>query len=224
MIILDELLEYKRRDLIPEDVYQRVLERSGELGSIISDVECLIGIRYPKAVVKPYLITLVYTNDVIYEANVYARTVVKPSTDLGVEFLVEFTAPLLLFASRDTLKAVVAHEMAHYVELLKRFVDFKLTSEAPPESFFEAPSVDESLSIDPEKLFGPDSVYTKLIRETFNDGLKDEELDRLVDEKWVKKGLPIVRVSVEENLVRLPVESILNLRVDDDLMARLSKL
>lgn len=224
MIISGGVEEYRRRGLLPRGVYEQVMTGVNNLSSVLLDIEVATGIKYPPAEVKPYLIVLVYTGDIEYEANVYARTVVKPSETTGVGFVIEFTAPLLAYASIETVKAVAAHEMAHYVEILKRLVGLKLTSEPPPDSLFETLAIDESLSVDPERLFGSGSEYTKLVREVFKNGLRDEKLEERVEREWVGRGLPVVKINSEENIVKIPVESILSLSVDDELLAKLGGL
>ena len=221
MIALDDVERYGSIGLLPGEIASRISERAGVLSDSIRRVERASGIRYPPSMVSPYLLILIYSNDVTYEVNVYARTLVKPSDAAGVEFNVEFTAPLVLYASRDSMDAIVAHELTHYLMLAKKFYSYSVTNEPITATIFEAGGLDMEMTIDPETIFRRRSKFLRLLKEKFQDGFKDEALERRVERRWLRRGLPVVRTKAEENVVRIPVENIARFSPDRNLVEKI---
>ncbi len=215
MIALDDVERYVSTGLLSGEIASKIFERTEDvLSDSIRRVERASGIPYPPSRISPYLLVLMYSNDVTYEVNVYARTLVKPSDTAGVEFHMEFTAPLVLYASRDSMDAIVAHELTHYLMLAKKFYSYSVTNEPITATTFEAGELDMEMTIDPETIFRRRSRFLRLLREKFQDGFKDEAFERRVERRWLRRGLPVIRTKAEENVVRIPVEDIARFSLD----------
>ena len=224
MIDLTEVDRHVELELIPRSVADAVRARLRVLEEAIRDVEAASGVPYPHPAVAPYLIVLVYAADVFIEANTYARVLVRPSEASGLEFSVEFTAPLLLYGSRRTIEAVAAHELTHYLLYAKKFHDYGAVQLLPPEGYFEAFEVDEELAVPPERVFRPRSRFIRLLRTRMAEGLRDRALDARTQRYWVARGLPVIRLTQEQNLVRIPVEYAARFRADERLLRKLESL
>jgi hypothetical protein len=224
LIDLTEVDRHVELELIPGSVADEIRSRVGVLERAIRDVESASGVPYPRASVAPYLLVLIYSTDISVESNAYARVIVGPSEERGLEFAVEFMAPLVLYASRRTVEAVAAHELAHYLFYLRKFRDYGAAQLLPPEGYFEALEVDEEMAIPPELIFRPRSRFIRLLRERMELGLRDRALDLRTERRWVRRGLPVVRLTQYQNAVRIPVDYIARLRIDEAVERKLSAI
>ncbi len=99
-------------------------------------VENASGINYPPYYVEPVL-TVVESQDNLGGIGVlYARTVPVDATG-KVSIVVELSAPLILFGTKTFLKIILAHELLHYVELVKSFTRMDIASQITSSSIFE---------------------------------------------------------------------------------------
>ncbi|MGC9192162.1 MAG: hypothetical protein ACP5GT_05970 [Conexivisphaera sp.] len=224
MIDLTEVDRHVELELIPRPVADEIRSRLPVLEDAISDIEEASSVPYPHPAVAPYLVVLVYATDVSVEGNVYARVIVRPSEERGLDFSVEFTAPLILYGSRRTIEAVAAHELTHYLYYAKRFRDYGAAQLLPPEGYFEAFEVDEEFTLPPEAVFRRRSRFVRLLRERMASGLRDRALDRRTERLWVARGLPVIRLTQDQNAVRIPVDYVAKFRVDEALERKLSAI
>ncbi len=94
------------------------------------------GVRYPPYFVEP-LLRVVESRDNIGGLGVlYARTI-PVDVNGHVSVLVELSAPLVLYSTKSLLKTILAHELLHYVELVKRFSRMDVVSQITSSSVFE---------------------------------------------------------------------------------------
>jgi len=224
LIDMTEVDRHVELELIPRAVADEIRSRLRVLEEAVEDVEAASGVPYPHPMVAPYLVVLVYASDISVEGNAYARVIVRPSEERGLDFSVEFTAPLILYGSRGTVEAVAAHELTHYLYYAKRFHEFGATQLLPPEGYFEAFEVDDELTIPPGRVFRPRSRFIRLLGERLPSGLRDGALDRRTERYWVGRGLPVIRMTQDENAVRIPVEYAARFRVDERVLRKLSSI
>ncbi len=224
MIDLTEVDRHLELELIPRSVADEIRSRLHVLEEAIRDVEKASEVPYPPSSVAPYLVVIVYRTDISIESNAYARVLVKPSEETGIDISIEFTAPLILYGSRRTIEAVVAHELTHYLLYVKKFHELGAVQLLPPQGYFEAFGVDEELAIPPERVFRPRSRFIRILRERLVEGLADRALDERTQRRWVARGLPVIRLTQSQNLVRIPVEYAAKFKADERLLRKLSSI
>ncbi len=176
-------------------------------------VESATGLSYPPYYIEP---SLRLVTDAGHGAEgvgvLYARTL-PVELNSQIQILVELTAPLVLFASKTTLKLVLAHEFLHYVELVKNFTTFNLTSEMTASTIFEELFVDSTRAVDPNLVFKNKRFARNLIKKTAG-GLDDPKLNEKCRLKWIEKGMPVFKIPVGSNQVKISAGSVLSSNFD----------
>lgn len=222
--MFDPLLLVKeavKKRMLSEKILSLSVKRMKYIEEAIKKVEKATGVKYPLWYLAPY--ALIMQSPLGETAILYARNKPIISKD-KMMFAVEFTLPLHLYASKDTLLAVVAHEFTHYIELAKRINEFEILSSEISTTVFEASYRDVEEAIKPELIFGRYRSIVRLLKERFLDGLSDDALNNKTMKRWIEKGLPTVNISPEENVIRIPMKAILNLKLDESLIRLLRRI
>jgi hypothetical protein len=207
---------------IPEKIFQKVRDRLEYLTDSVQRVERASGIKYPTYYISPYL-TLMKSRTEFGELGVlFARVI--PSTSTGkLLILVEFSSALILLAAKGTIQAVVAHELTHYVNLVRKITRMDLLSETESTTLFESGYLDEERTFDPKYLFKERSIVS-LLKRKFSPNLMDERLIKKVQKEWVSKNYPVRVIAPEENVVRLSSEVIANSAFDPKLISMIKEM
>ncbi len=185
-------------------------------------IETASGLGYPPLYVEPVLPVAASSVETGQIGVLYARTL--PVEAGGrLEIWIQLSAPLVLFASKWTLQAVLAHEFMHYVELVRRFTRMDTASEEVSTTLFEAQYADKDVLFDPLLLF-KDKRLINLVKKKFPKGLMDDKLQNKTLKQWLERGLPAARLPPESNIARVKVISILNASFDPVLKTKLSEL
>ncbi|MFN3622392.1 MAG: hypothetical protein ACK4TI_05825, partial [Nitrososphaerales archaeon] len=69
-----------------------------------------------------------------------------------------------------------------------------------------------------------DKSLKRLLKKKFSNGLVDERLHKNVLKYWLVKGLPTIRLTPDSNVMKLSIQSILNLKFDQMLLTRLKEI
>lgn len=221
--LVDPLLlvkEAAKKGLIPEAMVGKAESRMKYLRWAVEKVEKATKVKYPLWYVVPYVMIM---EDSFWErAILYARN--RPVvSNKALSFSIEFTLPLHLFSSKDTLLAVAAHEFTHYAELARRISEFEVMTSEISNSVFEATYRDVEESLQPELVFGRYRSIIRLLREKFPDGLEDDALNSKTIKRWIQRELPVLKITPEENVIRIPVESLTSVKLDPALLALIKK-
>ena len=207
---------------IPRSVMKKINSRLKFLEEGIKRVEKASGLKYPPYYVEPFLPIMSSELEPSQIGVVYARTLPLEVGE-ALEIVVQITAALVAYGSKATLHAVLAHEFLHYASLVKGFSSREMLSAELTSSMFETVHVDTSGFSRLERLY-KDRSLRRLLKKKFSNGLVDEDLHEKVLEHWLAKGLPTIRLTPDSNVTRLSIQSILNLRFDQSLLARLKEL
>ena len=207
---------------IPRSVMKKINSRLKFLEEGIKRVEKASGLKYPAYYIEPFLPIMSSQLEPSQIGVVYARTL---PLEIGgaLEIVVQITAALVAYGSKATLHAVLAHEFLHYASLVKRFSSRDMLSAELTSSMFETVHVDTSGFSRLERIY-KDRSLRRLLKKKFSNGLVDEDLHEKVLEHWLAKGLPTIRLTPDSNVARLSIQSVLNLRFDRSLLARLKEL
>ncbi len=210
------------RARIPNSVMRKITSRLKYLEEGVKRVEKAAGVRYPPYYVEPFLPIMSTELEPSQIGVVYARTL-PLEVNGALEIVVQVTAALIAYGSKATLHAVLAHEFLHYASLVKQFSSREVLSSELTSSIFEAVHVDTSGFSQLERIY-KDRSLRRLLKRKFNNGLVDEKLHEKVLKYWLAKGLPTIRLTPDSNVIRLSINSILNLKFDQSLLAKLKEL
>jgi len=210
------------RARIPTTVMRKITSRLRYLEEGVKRVEKAAGVRYPPYYVEPFLPIMSSELEPSQIGIVYARTL-PLEVDGALEIAVQVTAALIAYGSKATLHAVLAHEFLHYASLVKQFSSKELLSSELTSSIFEAVHVDTSGFSKLERIY-KDRSLRRLLKRKFSNGLVDEKLHEKVLKYWIAKGLPTIRLTPDSNVIRLSINSILSLKFDQSLLAKLKEL
>ncbi|HKW05766.1 MAG TPA: hypothetical protein VJN71_10740, partial [Nitrososphaerales archaeon] len=141
----------------------------------IEAIETASGLRYPPYYVE-VLLTVVPENPASVDLGIlYARTI-PVETQRRVVIFVQLSAALLLYATKRTIRLVLAHEFLHYIDLIREFSRIDVSSQTASNSVFEEQFIDTSRAFDPGKVFD-DKVLVRLLRKKTASGLLDPKLN-----------------------------------------------
>lgn len=218
---LDPLFRFTTDANIDKKVKKSVLEKVKNVALEIERIEKLAGLKYPKYYIEPILTVADSTDNVGGIGVLYARTIPVPVND-QVDIIVELTAPLVMFATKGTLRIVLAHEFLHYVELVRSFSRLDLVSQTATSSLYEETYSDYSRAVDPSKIFSNKKLVNDLKKKT-SVGLSDDKLNEKCRTKWLEKGLPVVKIPLAKNQLNVPVESVVRSHFDPKLLEIVKK-
>ena len=189
----------------------------------VKSVEEASGIRYPTYYVEPVLTVVPATGNIADGLGVlYARTI-PVEFEGKVRIVVEISAPLVLFATKATMKLVLAHEFLHYVELVKNFVSMDIVSQITASTIFEERFADSSRAVDPARVFSNKKLVRDLGKKT-SAGLDDPKLNEKCNAKWISKGMPMRRIAMGRNQVSISVQAIAQSKFDPRVTELVNKI
>ena len=214
--------EALRSGKLPPEVCGKLEERASILAESIQKVEKAAALSYPPYYIQPLLILVRSSVEAGATGIYYARNV-PVAVNNRLHLLIEFTAPLVLYASKRTVLAVVAHEFTHYLELIRRFSEGP-TSVQSASTMFEATYRDMEEAMPPQKIFGRFRSLSTLIDDKFEEGFVDEALNQRTLRNWYEQKLPVTVVRPDDNSVKIPLEAVLNADFDEAALNRVKEL
>jgi hypothetical protein len=197
-----------------------IFKKVNVLEECVKSVEEASGINFPEYYVEPILPIYFDVGGGI--AVYYARTIPYAAPS-GLDIVVQVSAALLKYGSKSSIEAVLAHEFLHYLDLVRRISKFEVLSDEVRESVFEALYSDLEKTIKPEHVYS-DKRLIRNIRKKFADGFEDKRLKDKTLSDWINRGRPVVQLSPEENVVRIPVNMILASKFDPILLLKIREI
>ncbi|HXQ92879.1 MAG TPA: hypothetical protein VN739_07710 [Nitrososphaerales archaeon] len=217
---MDPLQRVKASDKLDEKMKKRIVAKMKNVYSAISDIEKLSELKYPQFYVEPVLTVSVSQDNFGGIGVLYARTI-PVDTSGRIEIVVQLSGALVIYATKASLKLVLAHEFLHYIELIKDFSSGNISSQFTSSSIFEEHHLDSRRAIDPLKVF-PRRKLAKDLARDLHGGFDDEKLNEKCRKLWIEKGLPTAKISMGENQVRISMESVANSQFDPKIVMFLS--
>lgn len=216
---LYKVREAEEKGIIRKSLANRIERRMKYVKEGIERVERASSLSYPPYYIEPYLTFAATRLEIGQFGIMYAR--VLPKILKGeVKIFIELSAPLILYARKGTLHAVLGHEFLHYIELVRKLTSFDVLAEEKMHTLFESSYADMGRIIEPKLIF-KDRALIRLINKRFPNGLVDEKLDTKVMKMWIEKNMPTRQISPDENVVRIPIHVILATKFDEKLRMRL---
>ncbi|MGA2876667.1 MAG: hypothetical protein ABSE82_14170 [Nitrososphaerales archaeon] len=219
---LDPLFKLSKTEMLDKKTKKSIEAKMKNLVAAVSEVEKYSGLKYPPYYVEPVLTVTESTDNMGGLGVLYARTI-PIDVNGRIEILVEVTAPLLLYATKVTLRLVLAHEFLHYVELVRNFTKLDVVSQITASSMYEERFTDSSRAVDPSRIYSNKKLVSDLRKRT-SAGLDDEKLNEKCKTKWIERGLPMAKIPLGSNQVRVSIESIVRSTFDPKVKSLVASL
>lgn len=208
---------------IDERTYELIIDKMSVVEDGIKRIERKTSIDYPNYFIEPNL--LVATSDIEYQqySILYARTIPFCTTENRIKIVIQLSAPLVMYGLKGTLHAVLAHEFLHYLNILKNIINLEVTSDNVSDTLYENSFSDNERTLDLTKVFRRDIYLQNVVNKKFVNGFNDSKLDKKAESFWIKKKLPIQKIMIGDNFIKLPFSALANTVVDDSLKNEISK-
>ena len=208
---------------IDERTYELIIDKMSVVEDGIKRIERKTSIDYPNYFIEPNL--LVATSDIEYQqySILYARTIPFCTTENRIKIVIQLSAPLVMYGLKGTLYAVLAHEFLHYLNILKNIINLEVTSDNVSDTLYENSFSDNERTLDLTKVFRRDIYLQNVVNKKFVNGFNDSKLDKRAESFWIKKKLPIQKIMIGDNFIKLPFSALANTVVDDSLKNEISK-
>lgn len=224
-MVLDPLIRLKEahsKGIIPDKVYNLVLERFPMTVSGINRIEKASGIKYPIAYVEPSLVITSHDANSYEFGILFARTLPVVFEE-KFQILIQISAPLIAYGLKGTVHAILAHEFLHFLDLTRKISKMKLLSDEISGNLFENSFSDETRLFEPRVVF-KDRTLLNHITKKFPSGFRDYKLEDKVMKLWAKNNLPKSNVYLDTNNVKISAESLAKVRLEPAFISKLSEL
>ena len=222
---MDPLIRIKdsfTQGLIPKNIFELTVKRFPIAVSGINRIEKASGIRFPIAYVEPSLV-ISSSNSNSYEYGIlFARTLPVVFDD-KFQVVIQISAPLVAYGLRGTIHAILAHEFLHFLELVRKISKMELLSDEISSNLFENVYSDETRLFEPRVVFNDKTLLNHLTKR-FPSGFRDYKLEDKVTKFWTNQNLPKVNISLDENTVKLSADIISKIKIDPNLISKLTEL
>jgi len=222
---LDPLVRLKdahSKGIIPDDVYDLILERFPITVAGINRIEKASGIRYPVAYVEPSLV-ISSPNPNSYEYGVLFARTIPIVFEEKFQVVIQISAPLVAYGLKGTIHAILAHEFLHFLELIRKISKMELLSDEISGNLFENVYSDETRLFEPRVVF-KDRTLLNHITKRFPTGFRDFKLEEKAIKFWADRNLPKSNISLDTNTVKLSMDSLSKIKLDPTFISKIEKL
>ena len=220
LVLIKKYLNEKRLD---DRTYDLIIGRMNVIEEGIERIKRITSIDYPFYFVEPNL--LVATSEIEYQqySILYARTIPYCTPENKIRIFIQLSAPLIMYGLKGTIHAVLAHEFLHYLNILKNIINLDVSSDNISDTLYENSFTDNEKTLDLNKVFKGDTYLQKLVNKKFVNGFNDLKLDKKTELLWIKKNLPIQKIMIGDNFIKLPFSALANTIVEDSIKNEISK-
>jgi hypothetical protein len=128
-----------------------------------------------------------------------------------------------MYGLKGTIHSVLAHEFLHYLHILKKIINLDVTSDNISNTLYENSFSDNEKTLDFTTVFKGDAYLQKLINKKFANGFNDSKLDKKTEIFWIKKKLPMQKILIGDNFIKIPFSALANTIVEDSLKNEILK-
>ena len=207
---------------LPRNIYDLILDRYEIVTKGIKRIENAAGLKYPYYYVEPNLIISMSQIEFSQFGIFFARTVPVVNEQRRLNIVIQLTAPLIAFGMLGSIHAILAHEFIHYLNLVSRIMKMDIISDSISGNLFEERYADSSRLLEPKLIFKSDRTLIDHITKKFPEGFSDLRLETKVVNEWINRGLPMIKVTIDSNIIKLPIELLANMEVDELVKERIS--
>ncbi|AIF82859.1 hypothetical protein NTE_00781 [Candidatus Nitrososphaera evergladensis SR1] len=212
-----------RAGQIPEKTYKLIVKRFPLVKEGIKRVEDASGLKYPYFYVEPSMVVSTSAAEFAQFGVFFARTIPVIGDDNLLRVVVQLTAPLVAFGLKGTIHAILAHEFLHYLELVSRIVKMNVISDEISGTLFEGRYADSGKLLEERAVFKSDPTLLKHITTRFPEGFRDYKLEDKSIKLWMDKGLPVIRVPIDANVIKIPVQAMARLQVEQEIRDKIAE-
>jgi hypothetical protein len=206
---------------LPKKIYDLILHRYEIVTKGIKRIENAARLKYPYYYVEPNLVISTSQVESSQFGVFFARTIPMVSNNRRLNVVIQITAPLIAFGLLGTIHAILAHEFIHYLNLVSKIMRMEIISDSISGTLFEERYEDLSRLMEPRSVFKPDRTLIDHIANKFPEGFSDVRLESKVVSEWMNRGLPTINVAIDSNTIKLPIELMANLEVDERVKQRI---
>jgi len=220
LVLIRKYLNEKRLD---DRTYYLIIDRMNVMEEGIERIKRITSIDYPYYFIEPNL--LVATSEIEYQqySILYARTIPFCTPENKIRIVIQLSAPLIMYGLKGTIHAVLAHEFLHYLNILKNIINLDVSSDNISNTLYENSFTDNEKTLDRNKVFKGDTYLQKLVNKKFANGFNDLKLDKKTELLWIKKDLPIQKIMIGDNFIKLPFSALANTIVEDSIKNQILK-
>lgn len=211
--------------LIPPKVYNIIVKRFHIVEMGIQRIERASGLKYPYYYIDPTLIIAAPSSLADFQfaqfGFMFAQTIPVVKKNNEIDIVIQVTAPLVMYGLLGTIHAILAHEFMHYLDLLSRIIKMNVISDEITASLFENTYLDSGRLLEAKCVFRSDHMLRDHITRKFPEGFKDVRLEEKTIKYWMNKGLPSTRVPLDSNIIKIPIEAMAKVNVDQDVREKI---
>ena len=204
--------------IIPEPTYKLIQKRFSLVTNGIKRIEKASSIKYPIVYIEPSIIISGTTNSLDI-GILYARTI-PLIIDNSIHVVIQVSAPLVAYGLKGTIHAILAHEFLHYLELITRLSNNELISDEISSNLFENIYSDNTRLLEPRSVFNDNTLISHITKK-FPSGFRDYKLEDKVLKLWIEKKLPVSKISLDTNTVKLNSTKLSNIKLNELLLQQL---
>ena len=215
---LQKLSQSLENGVIPKSTYELIQKRFHLVSDGIMRIEKASSIKYPTMYVEPSILISGSTNS-LDVGILYARTI-PLIVHNSIHVVIQISAPLVAYGLKGTIHAILAHEFLHYLELVTRLSKTELLSDEISSNLFENVYSDNTRLLEPRSVFN-DNMLISHITKKFPSGFRDYKLEDKVIKFWIEQKLPVSKISLDTNTVKLNATQLSNIKLDELLLQQL---
>ena len=215
---LQKLSQSLDKGTISQTTFDLIQKRYQLVSDGILRIENASSIKYPIVYVEPSILVTGNTNS--FDVGIlYARTIPLIINN-SIHVVIQISAPLVAYGLKGTIHAILAHEFLHYLELVTRLSNSELLSDEISSNLFENVYSDNTRLLEPRSVFN-DNTMISHITKRFPSGFRDHKLEDKVIKFWIEKKLPVFKITLDTNTVKLNVNQLSNIKFDELLLQQL---
>jgi len=210
--------------IIQDKTFNLIIKRNTIVQDGIKKIQKLTNIEFPDYFIEPSL--MIATSALEFEqfSIIYARTIPNCDNENKIKIFIQLFAPLIIYGLKGTIHSVIAHEFLHYLDLINKIMNLKITTDDINNTLFENTYTDYEKTFDHNKVFKKDRYLTQCISKKFIEGFNDEKLNKKAIKLWIEKRYPIEKISIENNFTKLSFLSMANTEIDEHTQKKVSEL
>jgi hypothetical protein len=209
---------------ISNHLYNLIIKRFSIVKERIKHIERITNIKFPFFYIEPNLIVSYSQIEFSEYGILYARTIPIVDIEGKLDIVVQITAALIAYGQESSIFAILGHEFLHYLHFLSKITRMEIVSDDRIDSIYQAIYEDMTPLLDANIVFGNDNTFLRNIIEKFEYGFQDISLQKKVIQQWIKEDLPITKLTLKDNNIKIPIKSIINFSINSDLKEKLAIL
>ncbi len=215
---LQKVIQSFENGILPQSIYELIQKRFQLVIDGIDRIEKASSVKFPIYYVDPSIIVTGNTNS-LDVGILYARTIPLIVND-NVQVVIQVSAPLVAYGLKGTIHAILAHEFLHYLELVTRLSNSELLSDEISSNLFENVYSDNTRLLEPRSVFN-DVTLLSHITKRFPSGFRDYKLEDKVIKFWIEQNLPVSKISLDTNTIKLNAVQLSSIQFDELLLQQL---